>query len=194
MKKTVFYCLTIAFLILSGCTPAPQALPTQAPTKPAEVETPQPATLQPTAVQPTQVQKDAGKVETLTVLTHDSFSASEEVIAAFEKENNVKISFIKGGDAGAALNRAILSKNTPLADVMYGVDNTFLSRAESNDVFESYTSPKLADIPDEFKLSKDHLLSPVDYGDVCINYDKALFHRKETGSTPIIGSIITTGI
>jgi len=115
----------------------------------------------------------------LTILTHDSFSASEGVIAAFEQKNNVKLSFIKGGDAGATLNRAILSKDSPLADVIYGVDNTFLSRAETGDVLESYVSPNLADIPDELKLSKGNLLTPVDYGDVCINYDKAYFADKK---------------
>ena len=54
---------------------------------------------------------------TLTVMTHDSFAASKDVIAAFEQQNNVKLSFLKSGDAGAALNRAILSKAAPLADV-----------------------------------------------------------------------------
>ncbi len=66
---------------------------------------------------------------TLNVMTHDSFAASASVIAAFEKANNVKVVFLKSGDAGAALNKAILTKDAPLADVFYGVDNTFLSRA-----------------------------------------------------------------
>ncbi len=64
---------------------------------------------------------------TLTVMTHDSFAASEPVITAFEKVNNVKVAFLKSGDAGAALNKAILTADAPLADVFYGVDNTFLS-------------------------------------------------------------------
>ncbi len=79
----------------------------------------------------------------------------------------------------ATLNRAILSKNSPLADVIYGVDNTFLSKAETGDILESYASPILADIPDEFKLSNNNVLSPVDYGDVCINYDKSYFADKK---------------
>jgi thiamine transport system substrate-binding protein len=191
MKKQLFYLLTITFLILSGCAPAVPVAPTLASTEtvqpsatlpPTEIAQPSatlPPTSLPTVTPKAAVQKEDGKGETLTVLTHDSFAASEGVIAAFEKQNNVKVSFIKGGDAGAELNRAILSKNSPLADVMYGVDNTLLSRAESNDVLEAYVSPKLADIPDEFKLSKDNLLSPVDYGDVCINYDKAYFAKKK---------------
>ncbi|MGC8857272.1 MAG: thiamine ABC transporter substrate-binding protein [Anaerolineae bacterium] len=112
---------------------------------------------------------------TLTVMTHDAFAVSEEVIAAFEKANNVKVEFIKSGDAGSALNKAILSKDAPLADVFYGVDNTFLSRALEADIFEPYHSPALANIPPEFQLDPQNRALPVDYGDVCINYDKAYF-------------------
>ena len=64
----------------------------------------------------------------LEVMTHDSFAISESVIQAFEQENHATVKFIKSGDTGTALNKAILSKNNPLADVFYGVDNTFLSR------------------------------------------------------------------
>jgi thiamine transport system substrate-binding protein len=112
---------------------------------------------------------------TLTVMTHDSFAASQSVISAFEQANNVKVVFLKGGDAGAALNKAILSKDAPLADVFYGVDNTFLSRALDSGIYEPYSSPLLADIPAEFKLDPQNRALPVDYGDVCINYDKAYF-------------------
>jgi thiamine transport system substrate-binding protein len=112
---------------------------------------------------------------TLTVMTHDSFAASDTVIKAFEEANNVKLVFVKSGDGGAALNKAILTKNNPQADVFYGVDNTFLSRALEAGIYEAYESPALASIPDEFKLDKTHQVTPVDYGDVCINYDKAYF-------------------
>lgn len=112
---------------------------------------------------------------TLTVMTHDSFAASESVVAAFEKTNNVKVVFLKSGDAGAALNKAILTKDAPLADVFYGVDNTFLSRALESGIYMPYASPLLAQIPGEFKLDPQKQALPVDYGDVCINYDKAYF-------------------
>lgn len=112
---------------------------------------------------------------TLTVLTHDSFSVSENLISQFESDNNVKISFVKGGDAGSVLNKAILTKDAPLADVLYGVDNTFLSRALDAGIYSPYESPALADIPDEYKLDDQNRALPVDYGDVCINYDKSYF-------------------
>jgi thiamine transport system substrate-binding protein len=112
---------------------------------------------------------------TLTVMTHDSFAVSESVVAAFEQANHVRVVFLKSGDAGAALNKAILTKDAPLADVLYGVDNTFLSRALAAGIFRPYASPLLAQIPEAFKLDPQQRLLPVDYGDVCINYDKAYF-------------------
>jgi thiamine transport system substrate-binding protein len=111
----------------------------------------------------------------LTVMTHDSFAVSEEVVQSFEQDNNVSVTFLASGDTGAALNKAILSKEAPLADVFYGVDNTFLSRALEANIFESYQSPILENIPDRFQLDEENHLLPVDYGDVCINYDKAYF-------------------
>ncbi len=116
--------------------------------------------------------------QTLTVITHDSFAIGKDTIAAFESENNVKVSFLQSGDAGSVLNQAMLTKDAPLADVLFGVDNTFLSRALDADIFEAYESPALADIPDDFKLDSSNRALPVDYGDVCINYDKNYFAEK----------------
>ena len=113
--------------------------------------------------------------QTITVMTHDSFAIGEDVIKAFEAENNAKVSFIQSGDAGAMLNQAVLTKNAPIADVLFGVDNTFLSRALESDIFEAYQSSELTNIADEFKLDPSNRALPVDYGDVCINYDKAYF-------------------
>ncbi len=111
----------------------------------------------------------------LTVMTHDLFAVSEEVVAAFEETNDVKVTFLASGDTGAALNKAILTKDAPLADVFYGVDNTFLSRALEADIFEPYHSSALASIPVAFRLDSGNRMTPVNYGDVCINYDKAYF-------------------
>jgi len=116
--------------------------------------------------------------QTLTVLTHDSFSVSDEVVRMFENENDARVIFLQSGDAGAVLNKAILTKDSPLADVLYGVDNTFLSRALEAGIFESYTSPVLNEIPDVFKLDAMNYALPVDFGDVCINYDKSYFTNR----------------
>lgn len=120
--------------------------------------------------------------KTFTVMTHDSFAVSEDVVAEFEAEHNVTVNFLKLGDAGEATNKAVLAADQPLADVFYGVDNTFLSRALDGDIFDPYESPLLTDIPDEFELNPSHGALPVDYGDVCLNYDKTYF--AEAGIAP----------
>jgi thiamine transport system substrate-binding protein len=118
------------------------------------------------------------EMQTLTIMTHDSFAASEAVIQAFEQEHNARLIFLKSGDTGSALNRAILSRANPLADVFYGVDNTFLTRALEEEIFEPYASPVLDDIPDVFQLDPQQRALPVDYGDVCINYDRSYFEEN----------------
>ena len=113
--------------------------------------------------------------QTITILTHDSFAIGEDVIKAFEADNNAKVVFLQSGDAGAVLNQAILTKDAPLADILFGVDNTFLSRALDADIFEAYQSPALTDVSAEYILDDTYRALPVDYGDVCINYDKNYF-------------------
>jgi thiamine transport system substrate-binding protein len=117
------------------------------------------------------------EIGSLTVMTHDSFAVREGLISDFENENNLAVTFLRSGDSGSALNRAILSKDAPMADVFYGVDNTFLSRALHADIFEPYESPILSKIPAEYKLDDANRALPVDYGDVCLNYDRAYFEE-----------------
>jgi len=115
----------------------------------------------------------------LTLMTHDSFAASERTIEAFEKQSGTQLKILKSGDAGAALNQAILSRNNPLADVFFGIDNTFMSRALGAGIFVTYASPMLAKIPAELKLDPESRLLPVDFGDVCLNYDKHWFASRK---------------
>jgi thiamine transport system substrate-binding protein len=112
------------------------------------------------------------------MMTHDSFDISEEVLNAFESQHSAKVEILKAGDAGVVLNQAILSKDNPLADVLYGVDNTLLSRGLDADIFLEYESPMLEQIPDNLELDNQHRALPVDYGDVCLNYDKAWFESE----------------
>jgi thiamine transport system substrate-binding protein len=122
---------------------------------------------------------ESGVDRTLKVMTHDSFAVSEDLIRQFEEEHHVQVSFVRSGDTGTALNQAILSRENPLADVFYGVDNTFLTRALEANIFESYQSPMLANIPDQFKIDSNFFALPVDFGDVCVNYDKSYFAEND---------------
>ena len=115
----------------------------------------------------------------ITLMSHDSFNVSKDVVAKFEKQHGVKLRFLKAGDTGSAVNKAILSKNNPMADVFYGIDNTFMSRALKAGIFIPYASPGLKQIHDHLKLDKQNRLLPVDFGDVCLNYDKSWFRTKK---------------
>lgn len=111
----------------------------------------------------------------IRLMTHDSFDMSAELLAEFEAGTGIRVEVFKAGDGGEILNKAILSKDAPLADVLFGIDNTFLSRALDNDLFLPYDSPILADIADSLKLDPQNRALPVDFGDVCLNYDVAWF-------------------
>ena len=125
------------------------------------------------------IQPAAPEGVTIRLMTHDSFNISEAVIAQFEAEQGITVEVLPSGDGGAMLNQAILSKGDPLADVLFGVDNTFLSRALDNDIFIPYNSPVLAQIDESLRLDPENRALPVDYGDVCLNYDKAWFAAGE---------------
>jgi thiamine transport system substrate-binding protein len=119
--------------------------------------------------------QEVTRPQTLTLMTHDSFAITEEIFQSFEAEHDATIVLLPAGDTGAALSQAILAADNPLADLFFGVDNTFLSRALAAEIFEAYTSPALDNVPDELELDPSHQLLPVDYGDVCLNYDIAWF-------------------
>ena len=115
----------------------------------------------------------------LVLLTHDSFAMTEEVLAAFEAHTGVKLEILRSGDAGQMVNQAILSKNNPLGDLLYGVDSTFLSRALQAEIFAPYESPALAHVGEEFMPDDSFRVTPINYGDVCLNYDIAYFEARE---------------
>ena len=113
-------------------------------------------------------------------MTHDSFAVSEDVVRQFEQENNATVEFLKAGDAGEALNKACLSKDNPLADVFFGVDNTFFSRAIDCGIFQPYRSLSLANVETDLQIDPAGRLLPVDYGYVTLNYWRRHADRRPT--------------
>ncbi len=116
--------------------------------------------------------------QTLTLVTHDSFNVSEDVLQAFEEDTGITVSILRAGDAGQVVNQSILSAGNPLGDVLFGVDNTFLSRALNAEIFIPYESPNLENVDEQFILEDTDAVTPIDYGDVCINYDIAYFEEN----------------
>jgi thiamine transport system substrate-binding protein len=99
----------------------------------------------------------------VTLVAHDSFAISDESIAEFQEASGFELEIIRAGDAGSVTNRLVLTKDSPIADVVFGIDNTFRGIADENGIIEG-------------------AMVPVDYADVCFNYDRLWF--DERGITP----------
>ncbi|MGE3618907.1 MAG: thiamine ABC transporter substrate binding subunit [Acidimicrobiia bacterium] len=112
---------------------------------------------------------------TVRLLTHDSFTVSDEVLEAFTEETGLELEVIQGGDAGTVVNQALLSKGNPQADVLFGIDSTFLSRALDEGLFTAHEAEGIDGIDEAFVLDPEHRVTPVDYGDVCLNFDVEWF-------------------
>lgn len=118
--------------------------------------------------------------ETLTLIAHESFAGAEgveDIFAPFTKETGIEVEIISSEDAGTLINQAVLSKDNPLADVLFGVDDTFLSRGIEEGIFAGYESANIDTVPEELRHDSD-LVTPIDFGDVCFNYDKEWFETS----------------
>lgn len=179
-------------VLLAGCssssgspaapTAAPTASPVPAPSAASTIATPSLApTAEPPTPAPTEPPATSGPPPTpaiadVVLLTHDSFALSDSVIAVFHQQTGYTLKILQAGDAGAMVNQAILSKSHPLGDVLFGVDNTFLSRALDAGIFEPYVAAGLDGVPAQLQLdAQQHRVTPIDYGDVCIDLDKQAF-------------------
>jgi thiamine transport system substrate-binding protein len=124
---------------------------------------------------------------TVTLVTYDSFPAADtslnDALATFTADTGIDVEILVAGDTGTMLAKAALTAGNPEGDVMWGIDNTYLSRAIDDDIFEAYIATPLADervtIADEFRsLVPEGTATPVDFGDVCINYDIGWFAEQ----------------
>lgn len=106
---------------------------------------------------------------TVTLVTHDSFAISDATLEAFTAATGATVEILQAGDAGQLVSQAVLTADEPLGDVLFGIDNTFLQRGLDAGIFEPYVSPELARVPDAFELDPEHRVTPIDFGDVCVN-------------------------
>ena len=113
----------------------------------------------------------------VVLVTHDSFAVSKEVKADFERETGLTLRILQAGDAGEALNRALLTAGNPQGDVLFGVDDNLLSRALGGDLLEEYSSDGLDAVDPAFAPPDDHV-TPIDHGEVCLNVDRGWFAKR----------------
>lgn len=123
--------------------------------------------------------ESADEPVTVTLVTHQSWAVPQEVVDAFEQRAGVRIEVRKEGDAGELTNKLVLTKDNPIADVAYGIDSTFASRALSEGVFQPYTSPEADRGPQRYAVDREQRLSAVDVGDVCVNIDGEWFAEND---------------
>ena len=115
----------------------------------------------------------------VVLVTHDSFVMSDELKRDFEQESGLTLKVLQAGDAGEVVAKALLTAGNPQGDVLFGVDNNLLSRTLDGDLFESYESPALDTVDEQYVLDPEHRVTPIDHGEVCLNHDKAWFAEHD---------------
>jgi thiamine transport system substrate-binding protein len=113
----------------------------------------------------------------VVLITHDSFAISKEVRQRFERESGLGLRILQAGDANETLNRALLTAGDPQGDVIFGIDDSVLSRALEGDLLEDYRPDALATVDGTF-LPQTDLVTPIDHGEVCLNVDRGWFAER----------------
>ena len=126
----------------------------------------------------------------VVLVTHDSFVMSDELKRDFEQESGLTLKVLQAGDAGEVVAKALLTAGNPQGDVLFGVDNNLLSRALDGDLFESYESPALETVDEQYVLDPEHRVTPIDHGEVCLNYDKAWFAEHEVAPPTTLDDLV----
>ncbi|HWM01508.1 MAG TPA: thiamine ABC transporter substrate-binding protein [Actinophytocola sp.] len=121
--------------------------------------------------------RDTGE-RRVVLVTHDSFAVRQELLDAFHEDTGITVDVRKVGDAGALTNQLVLTKDSPIGDLAFGVDTTFASRALDEKVFAEYRSPAAEQVPAEYAVDDTGRLTAVDIGDVCLNVDPAALAAK----------------
>jgi len=124
---------------------------------------------------PVFVSPPAHAADELRVLVHGSFSLPKPLLARFEAEVGIKLGIIKGGDAGEMLNKLILTRAQPIADVVFGIDNALVVKAQAAGVLDTYAGSA---VQRTAAVGLAGPVVPVDYGYVTVNYDRAWFARS----------------
>jgi thiamine transport system substrate-binding protein len=133
----------------------------------------------PTADDPSATSATSAAGGTVRLLAHDSFVVSDALLADFTEQTGLTIEVITGGDAGTMVAGAVLAAGAPTADVLFGVDNTLVSRALDAGVFAPYTATNLGTVTPALAAdTADGSVTPIDYGDVCINIDDAEIAKR----------------
>jgi len=127
--------------------------------------------------------------QAVRMLTHDSFVLSDQLITQLKEDTGITLEIVSVGDAGSMVAGAILASGNPTGDLLFGVDNTLLARALEADTFASYESPELANVLPALRPGTQ-AVTPIDYGDVCINIDDRWFAERDVVTPTTLEDLI----
>ena len=132
-----------------------------------------------------------GPAGSVTLLAYDAF-VEPAALQAFTAKTGISVTVARAGDTGTMVNKALLTKGNPEGDVLWGIDNTLLSRALDEGLFEPYAATDLAAVdPRLTALVPGREVTPVDTGDVCLNYDIAWFTERQLDPPTGFADLIT---
>jgi thiamine transport system substrate-binding protein len=134
-----------------------------------------------------------GSADKLVLVTHDSFALSDGILEQFTDETGIEVEVQAAGDAGELVNKLVLTKDSPLGDVVFGIDNTFASRAVKEGVLEKYVSKDVTDAESAYMLPADQggeELTPIDNGDVCVNVDHEWFAEQDLAEPETLDDLL----
>ncbi len=116
----------------------------------------------------------------MTLVSHNSWAVSEDVVAAFEKQSGYQLKVLKDGDARPGREQGDPDQGQPPGRRLLRRRQHAAVRALDNGLFQSYEAKGSDQVLPEYRVDEDkHRVTPVDTGDVCVNYDKAWFEKKK---------------
>ena len=136
----------------------------------------------------TEEAKDSVRGESIDLIVYDAFLAPEGAFERFKDETGITVNILTSADTGTMVSQAVLTSGDPVGDVMFGIDNTFLCRALNNDVFLPYTPSTWDELSEPLKLDRAGRVTPVDYGDICLNYWEGGFEAPPTSIADLTDS------
>lgn len=135
---------------------------------------------------------DATSAGTVTLVTHESFGLSDGLLEQFEADTGLTVEVVQQADAGALVNQLVLTKDAPLGDLVFGVDDAFASRALDEGVVVpvELDAPAAQDAAAYAVPGDEGALTAVDLGDVCLNVDTGWFAERGVPEPTTLESLL----
>lgn len=137
-----------------------------------------------------------GETDELVIYSYDSLPGTlrRAIAAHFEENYGVTVDLQRLGDTGAVYTQLFLERDEPRADVVIGLDSTFLPRLRRDNLLEPYEPRDLDLVRDELLVAEDFLAVPYDYGYITLNYDSRTLPAPPTGWMELLDQRLESSI